>query len=48
MNCLSCGAPMQPETDGFRCDYCKNVYIPEKNDDGIRLLGEASGQQCPI
>jgi len=50
MNCPSCGAPMRlkPDMESFQCDYCKSVYLPEKNDDGVRVLGEASGQDCPL
>ena len=50
MNCPSCGAPMRlkPDMESFRCDYCQSVYFPEKNDDGVRVLGEPSGQDCPL
>jgi LSD1 subclass zinc finger protein len=50
MNCPSCGAPMRlkPGTESFECDYCKSVYVPEKADDGVRVLDEAEGQACPI
>lgn len=30
------------------CDYCKSVYFPEKNEDGVRMLGEASELSCPV
>src|ERR1017187_384337 len=50
MNCPSCGAPMRlkPDMESFRCDYCQSVYFPEKNDDGVRVLDEPSGQNCPL
>lgn len=50
MNCPSCGAPMRLEEDKdyFRCDYCKNVYFPDPNEDGIRVLGEPALQNCPV
>ncbi len=50
MNCPSCGAPMElkPDEDSYRCDYCHAVYLPEKDDDGVRVLGGASGESCPI
>jgi Zn-finger nucleic acid-binding protein len=50
MNCPSCGAPMQLKADGvsFKCDYCQSVYVPEKADDGVRVLDEADGSICPI
>jgi len=50
MNCPNCGAPMSLR-DGrecLTCDYCKSVYFPEKNDDGIRVLGELSELSCPV
>lgn len=50
MNCPSCGAPMRlkPDMESFKCEYCQSVYIPDKGDDGVRVLGEPSGQDCPI
>lgn len=32
MNCPDCGAPMRLESDKdyFTCDFCKNIYFPEK------------------
>jgi Zn-finger nucleic acid-binding protein len=51
MNCPSCGAPMRlkPDMTSFKCEYCLSVYLPETNaDDGVRVLGEPSGQDCPI
>ena len=34
--------------DSFRCDYCHAVYLPEKDDDGVRVLGEPTYQSCPV
>lgn len=50
MNCPSCGAPMRlkPDMQSYKCDYCQSVYFPEKNDDGVRVLGEPCDQDCPI
>jgi len=50
MNCPYCGAPMhlKPDEDSYKCDYCHGVYLPETGDDGVRVLGDASGQTCPI
>lgn len=50
MNCPSCGAPLRLEGDdeGFACDYCKSIYYPEKNDDGVRVLGEPVPEACPV
>jgi len=30
------------------CDYCKQVYVPEKNEDGARVFDEQSGVACPV
>ena len=50
MNCPSCGAPMhlKPGEDSLQCEYCQSVYFPEKNDDGVRVLGVPSDQACPV
>ncbi len=50
MNCPSCGAPLRLEgnDEGFACDYCKNIYYPDKNDDGVRVLGEPAPETCPV
>jgi len=50
MNCPSCGAPMhlKPDMESFRCEYCRSVYLPEQNDEGVRVLDEAVGEDCPI
>jgi Zn-finger nucleic acid-binding protein len=39
---------MRPEGDGLRCAYCGSLAFPEKNDEGVRLLGEAQGLTCPV
>ena len=50
MNCPNCGAPMrlQDGREGLACDYCKSVYFPEKNEDGIRILDGPSELSCPV
>jgi len=50
MNCPSCGAPMhlKPDEASYRCEYCLSIYLPEKSDDGVRVLGDTSSQTCPI
>jgi len=30
------------------CDYCKSIHFPEKNDEGVRVLDQPSGQACPV
>jgi Zn-finger nucleic acid-binding protein len=39
---------LKPDMDSFKCEYCQSVYFPEKNDDGVRVLDEPSGQDCPL
>jgi hypothetical protein len=49
MNCPSCGGAMRLEEDKefLRCEFCKNIVFPEKNDDGVRVLVELSELSCP-
>ena len=30
------------------CDYCKATYLPEKNEDGIRVFDLTSSYACPV
>jgi Zn-finger nucleic acid-binding protein len=39
---------LKPDMESFKCDYCKSTYFPEKNDDGVRVFDEPSGQECPL
>jgi len=50
MNCPSCGAPLRLKSDevSLNCDYCKTPYLPEMEDQGVRVLGEAAAESCPI
>ena len=50
MTCPSCGAPLRLEGDqeGLSCEYCKSIYYPEKNDEGVRVLGEPAKEACPV
>jgi len=32
----------------FKCEYCHSVYFPDKDDEGVRVLGEQSGDACPV
>jgi len=50
VNCPSCGAPLNLEGDQgvLVCDYCKSVFCPEKDDDGVQVLDEDSEEACPI
>lgn len=39
---------LKPDAQSYKCDYCQSVYFPEKNGDGVRVLDEPSGQDCPL
>jgi Zn-finger nucleic acid-binding protein len=39
---------LKPDMQSYKCDYCKSVYFPEKNDDGVRVLDEPCDQDCPL
>jgi Zn-finger nucleic acid-binding protein len=50
MNCQNCGAPMTLllEKRQFVCEYCRTIFFPEKNADGIQVIDHATEYQCPI
>jgi Zn-finger nucleic acid-binding protein len=39
---------LQDGREGLTCDYCRSVYFPDKNNDGIRVLDELSELSCPV
>jgi Zn-finger nucleic acid-binding protein len=39
---------LKPDMQSLKCEYCLSVYFPEKNDDGVRVLEEQSGNDCPV
>ncbi|MGB7171427.1 MAG: zf-TFIIB domain-containing protein [Acidobacteriaceae bacterium] len=50
MNCPDCGAPLpsQPTGDALPCAYCGSVYLPDANDDGVRIQDESPNEPCPV
>lgn len=32
----------------LHCDYCGNIFYPDRNEDGVRVLGQPSGRPCPV
>jgi Zn-finger nucleic acid-binding protein len=38
---------LESDKECLTCDYCGNVHFPEKNDDGVRVLGEPAAERCP-
>ncbi|MFN2197997.1 MAG: zf-TFIIB domain-containing protein [Anaerolineales bacterium] len=50
MNCANCGAPMiyHRARATFECQYCLGVYIPEADDQGLRMIDEQARHICPL
>jgi Zn-finger nucleic acid-binding protein len=50
MNCPSCGAAMRLDTnrDCMTCDFCRNIFFPVKDDDGVRVFPEKADDSCPV
>jgi Zn-finger nucleic acid-binding protein len=38
---------LEEDKEFLRCEFCKNIVFPEKNDDGVRVLVELSELSCP-
>lgn len=34
--------------ESLTCDYCHSVFFPEKDDDGVRVLGTPGNEMCPV
>lgn len=39
---------LHSDADHFQCEYCKSVFFPAKNDEGVTVLTVASDEACPI
>jgi Zn-finger nucleic acid-binding protein len=39
---------LKSDMESLRCEYCQSVYLPDKNDDGVRVLDEQADEQCPL
>jgi Zn-finger nucleic acid-binding protein len=39
---------LDDDKDYFLCDYCGNVFFPEPDDEGVRVLGEPVAEACPV
>jgi Zn-finger nucleic acid-binding protein len=50
MNCPSCGAGMKlnADEDHLKCEYCKSIFFPSKDDEGVSVLEVESGEECPV
>src|SRR5581483_11363181 len=36
------------QDDSLRCEYCRSVYTPPQNEEGVRMLGQSSPLACPV
>lgn len=43
---------LDADKDYLVCDYCSNIYVPDPNDDGVRVLEETTANgglvECPV
>ena len=39
---------LESGSDSLCCDYCRSIYFPEADSSGVRILGEPSGESCPV
>ena len=39
---------LKADMESFQCDYCQRVVLAEKKEDGVRVLNEPAGQDCPV
>lgn len=39
---------LKPEQECLTCDYCRNIYFPVKDDEGVSVFPEQSENACPV
>jgi Zn-finger nucleic acid-binding protein len=39
---------LKEDAEFFTCEYCGNVHFPAPNEDGVRVLGDAAAEKCPV
>jgi Zn-finger nucleic acid-binding protein len=39
---------LEADKECLTCDYCKSIYFPEKDDDGVRVLAVPAAESCPV
>lgn len=39
---------LNADADHLNCDYCKSIFFPAKDDEGVSVLAVSSGESCPI
>ena len=51
-SCPACGAPLtlRPDTEGYQCSFCHQVFFPEHEDDGVEISSDTSepSLNCPV
>lgn len=35
-------------SDRFECPFCGRVHLPDPDEDGVRVLGPAAQERCPV
>jgi Zn-finger nucleic acid-binding protein len=50
MNCPDCGAPMEvvANRNYFHCSHCGNCEFTQETGDGVHVLGDPAGLNCPV
>ena len=39
---------LNDDEDCLTCGYCKSVFYPSKDDEGVSVLEVESGEECPV
>ena len=39
---------LNADEDYLKCEYCKSIFFPAKDDEGVSVLAVDSEEQCPI
>ena len=39
---------LNSDADHLNCEYCKSIFFPAKDDEGVSVLTVASGESCPV
>jgi Zn-finger nucleic acid-binding protein len=39
---------LNADEDYLKCDYCKSIFFPAKDDEGVSVLQVVSEEECPV
>ncbi len=39
---------LEKDKECWSCEFCGSLYFPEPDADGVRVLGEPAGKDCPV